>query len=64
MSSLHWELKQYFPGYGVRQHNIIIDAHGGWSWEMYEIVWGRRKEVPTRMQKAVLLGMINNFPHI
>ena len=60
---LHWELKQQFPGYEVRQH-IIVDTCGGWSWEVYQIVVGRRKEVPKRMQKAVLLGMINNCPEI
>ena len=60
---LPWELKQQFPGYEVRQH-IIVDACGGWSWEVYQIVVGRRKEVPKRMQKAVLLGMINNCPEI
>ena len=59
---LHWELKQQFPGYEVRQH-IIVDACGGWSWEVYQIVGGRRKEeVLKRMPKAVLLGMINNCP--
>ena len=26
---LHWGLKQQFPGYEVRQHNITIDARGG-----------------------------------
>ena len=23
---LHWELKQQFPGYEVKQRNIIVDA--------------------------------------
>ena len=31
---LRWELKQQFLGYEVKQHNIIIDALGGWSREM------------------------------
>lgn len=61
---LHWGLKQQFPGYEVRQHNIIVDACGGWSWEVYQIVGGRRKEVPKIIQKAVLLGMINNYAEI
>ena len=26
---LRWELKQHFPGYDIRQHNIIIDVLGG-----------------------------------
>ena len=56
---LRWELKQQFPGYEVKQHNIIIDALGGWSREMdttmYEIVGNRSKEV----LKAVLSGTLN-----
>ena len=31
---------------------------------MHKIVGGRRKEVLKKMQKAVLLGMINNCPEI
>ena len=53
---LRWELKQQFPGYEIKQRNIIIDALGGWSREMdtamYEIVGNRSKEVLKRMQKA------------
>ena len=61
---LRWELKQQFPGYEVKQHNIIIDALGGWSREMdttmYEIVGNRSKEVlPKRMQKVVLSATLN-----
>ena len=60
---LRWELKQQFPGYEVKQHNIIIDVLGGWSREMdttmYEIVGNRSKEVLKRMQKAVLSGTLN-----
>lgn len=58
---LHWELKQQFLGYEVRQRNIIIDAHGGWSWEVYQIVGGRRKEVPKRMQKLWLERWLSVF---
>ena len=60
---LRWELKKQFPGYEVKQHNIIIDALVGWSREMdtamYEIVGNRNKEVLKRMQKAVLSGTLN-----
>ena len=31
---LRWELRQQFPGYEVKQYNIIIDTLGGWSQEM------------------------------
>ena len=47
----------------MKQHNIVIDALGGWSQEMdtimYEIVGSRSKEVLKRMQKAVLFGTVN-----
>ena len=60
---LRWELKQQFPGYQVQQHNIIIDALGGWLREMdttmHEIVRSRRREVLRKMQKAVLSGTLN-----
>ena len=60
---LRWELKQQFPDYEVKQHNIIIDALRGWSREMdttmYEIVGNRSKEVLKRMQKVVLSGTLN-----
>ena len=28
---LRWELKQQFPGYDIRQYNIIIDVLGGYE---------------------------------
>jgi len=60
---LRWELKQQFPGYEVQQHNIIIDALGGWLREMdttmHEIVRSRSREVLRKMQKAVLSGTLN-----
>ena len=33
---LRWELKRQFPGYDIRQYNIIIDVLGGWSTEVDE----------------------------
>ena len=60
---LRWELKQQFPDYEGQQHNIIIDALGGWSREMdttmHEIVGSRGREVLRKMQKAVLSGTLN-----
>ena len=62
-ASLRSELKQQFPGYEAKRHNIIIDALGRWSREMdttmYEIVGNRSKGVLKRMQKAVLSGTLN-----
>ncbi|PFX28623.1 hypothetical protein AWC38_SpisGene6662 [Stylophora pistillata] len=31
---LCWELRQQFPGYKVKQYNIIMDALAWWSWEL------------------------------
>ena len=33
---LRWELKQHFPGYDIRQYNMIIDVLRGWSPEVDE----------------------------
>ena len=33
---LRWELKQQYPGYQVKQFNIIIDVLGGWSVDVEE----------------------------
>ena len=33
---IRWELKQQFPGYEIKQHNVIIDILRGWSREMAE----------------------------
>jgi len=30
-AALRWELKQQYPGYEVKQYNVIIDVLGGWS---------------------------------
>ncbi|PFX11802.1 hypothetical protein AWC38_SpisGene24348 [Stylophora pistillata] len=50
---LRWELRQQFPGYEVKQYNIIMDALEGWSREldvmMRELVGGRRTDVLRKM---------------
>ncbi|PFX11880.1 hypothetical protein AWC38_SpisGene24251 [Stylophora pistillata] len=60
---LRWELRQQFPGYEVKQYNIIMDALEGWSWElnvmMPELVGWRRTDVLRKMQRAVLSGTLN-----
>ncbi|PFX32844.1 Retrovirus-related Pol polyprotein from type-1 retrotransposable element R2 [Stylophora pistillata] len=60
---LRWELRQQFPGYEVKQYNIIMDALGGWSREldvmMRELVGGRSTDVLRKMQRAVLSGTLN-----
>ena len=60
---LRWELKQQFPGYDIRQYNIIIDVLGGWSSEvdkaMRELFGARGEEALLRMQKAVISHTLN-----
>ncbi|PFX17604.1 RNA-directed DNA polymerase from mobile element jockey [Stylophora pistillata] len=62
---LRWELRQQFPGYEVKQYNIIMDALGGEGWSreldvmMRELVGGRSTDVLRQMQRAVLSGTLN-----
>ena len=60
---LPWELKQQFPGYDIRQYNIIIDVLGGWSREvdeaMKELFGARGGEILLRMQRAVISNTLN-----
>ena len=60
---LRWELKQQFPGYDIRQYNIIIDVLGGWSTEvdeaMRELFGARGGEILLRMQRAVISHTLN-----
>ena len=52
-AALRWELKQQYPGYEVKQYNVIIDVLGGWSEDleakMKELVGERTKHVLKRM---------------
>ena len=62
-SPLRWKLKQQFPGYSVKQFNII-DVLGGWSREVHlsmrELFGARRGgETLSRMQKAVILSSLS-----
>ena len=62
-AALQWELKQQYPGYKVKQYNVIIDVLGGWSEDleakMKELVGERTKHVLKRMQKVVLSHSLN-----
>ena len=53
---LRWELKQQYPGYEVKQFNIIIDVLGGWYVDveetMKDLVGQRSRSVLRRMQKV------------
>ena len=61
---LRWELKQQFPGYDIRQYNIIIDVLGGEGGkEVDEAMKGlfeaRREEILLRMERAVISHTLN-----
>ena len=60
---LKWELKQQYPGYEVKQLNIIIDVLGGWSVDveetMKDLVGQRSRSVLRRMQRVILSHSLN-----
>ena len=60
---LRWELKQQYPGYEVKQFNIIVDVLRGWSVEveetMKDLVGQRSRSVLRRMQKVILSHSLN-----
>ena len=61
---IRWELKQQYPGYEIKQVNIIIDVLGGYSKEVSTGIKGllgreRSKEVLKKMQKAILYSGLN-----
>ena len=52
-----------YPGYEVKQFNIIIDVLGGWSVDveetMKDLVGQRSRSVMRRMQKVILSHSLN-----
>ena len=59
---LRWKLKQQFPGYDIRQYNIIINVLGGWSSEEDEAMremFGERAEILLQTEKAVISHTLN-----
>ena len=60
---LRWEIKQQFPGYDIRQYNIIVDVLGGQSTEvdeaMRELFVARGGKILLRMQRAVISHTLN-----
>ena len=60
---LHWELKQNYQGFKVKQYNIIMDVLGGWSRdlgdELNELVGSKSMGVLHNMKKAVISGTLN-----
>ena len=60
---LRWELKQQYPGYEVKQFNVIIDVLRGWSVDveetMKDLVGQGSRSVLRRMQKVILSHSLN-----
>ena len=56
-------MAQQYPGYTIKQRNIIIDVLGGWSRDedvsMRELFGGLGEGILRRMQKAVLSNTLN-----
>ena len=60
---LRWEMKERYPGYVVKQINIIVDVLGGYSPEvrnMRKKLFGekRARECLMKMQKSILLSSL------
>ena len=65
---LRLELKRQFPGYQVKQFNIIMDMLGGYSKELESTIRSlvgvsRGREVLLKMQKVVLSQSLNIVRH-
>ena len=61
---LRLALKRQFPGYQVKQFNIVMDVLGGYSEELESTIRSlvgvkRGKEVLLKMQKVVLSEKLN-----
>ena len=61
---LRWEMKERYPGYVVKQMNIIVDVLGGYSLEvrnkMKELFGEERaRECLMKMQKSELSSTLN-----
>ena len=65
-AALRWELKQQYPGFEIRQVNLIVSVLGGYSKNVGRSVREtlgakreREREVHRQMQKAVLSAGLN-----
>ncbi|PFX31937.1 hypothetical protein AWC38_SpisGene3224 [Stylophora pistillata] len=60
---LRLEMIQQYPGYTIKQHNIITDVLGGWSRgvdvSMIELFGGRGEGILRKMQKADLSNTLS-----
>ena len=65
---LRLELKRQFPGYQVKQFNVVMDVLGGYSKELESTIrslvgFSRGREVLLKMQKVVLSQSLNTARH-
>ena len=60
---LRWELQMRYPGYCVKQYNIIIDVLGGYSRDvsqaLRDLVGEASSKVVRRMQKSVITSTLH-----
>ena len=64
-ASLRWEMKESYPGYLVKQINIIVGVLGGYSLEVrnnLKELFGekRARQCLMKMQKSILSSTLNN----
>ena len=53
-----WELRQQFPGYEVKQYNIVTDSLVGWSRELDDTI---RELVGGKRQRAVIINVLGGW---
>lgn len=63
-AALRWEFKRQYPGFEIRQVNLIVDVLGGYSKNVgrsaRELLGAKRgREVLRQVQKAVLSASLN-----
>ena len=60
---LRWELQMRYPGYCVKQYNIVIDVMGGYSGDvsqaLRDLVREASSKVARRMQKPVITSTLH-----
>ena len=58
---LRWELKQQYPGYEVKQFDILVGVFGGWSVDLEETMKDLvgSRSVLRRIQKVILSHSLN-----
>ena len=60
---LRWGLQMPYPGYSIKQYNIVIDVLGGYSRDvsqaLRDLVGEASSKVARRMQKTVITSTLH-----